>query len=73
MAELDDYKVEYYSQKLSPKEMIFKKLLENSDTSPKKSKVLLTLNGLARLYEKLTRIQVPKALLTCKDCLVDLD
>ena len=73
MAELEDYKVEYYSEKLSPKEMIFKKLLENSDTSPKKSKVLLTLNGLARLYEKLTRIQVPKALLTCKDCLVDLD
>ena len=53
--------------------MILNKLLENSDTSPKESKVLLALNGLARLYEELTRIQVPKALLTCKDWLVDLD
>ena len=73
MAKLEDYRVEYYREKLSPEEMIIKKLLENSDTSPKESKVLLALNGLARLYEELTRIQVPKALLTCKDCLVDLD
>ena len=73
MAKLEDYRVEYYREKLSPEEMIIKKLLENSDTSPKESKVLLALNGLAKLYEELTRIQVPKALLTCKDCLVDLD
>jgi len=73
MAKLEDYRVEYYGEKLSHEEMIIKKLLENSDTSPKKSKVLLALNGLAKLYEELTRIQVPKALLTCKDCLVDLD
>ena len=73
MAELEDYKVEYYVQELSTEEMILKKLLENSDASPKKPKVLLALNGLARLYKTLTGIQEPKALLTCKDCLVDLD
>ena len=38
-----------------------------------KPKVLSALNGLVRLYERLTSIQEPKALLTCKDCLVDLD
>ena len=53
--------------------MILKRLIENSDSSPDKPKVLLALNGLVRLYETLTSIQEPKALLTCKDCLVDLD
>ena len=73
MAELEDYQVEYYGEELSPEEMILKKLLENSDVSLEEPKVLLALNGLARLYETLTGIQEPKALLTCKDCLVDLD
>ena len=73
MAELEDYKVEYYGEELSTEEMILKKLFENSDASPKKPKVLLALNGLARLFETFTGIQEPKALLTCKDCLVDLD
>ena len=73
MAELEDYQVEYYGEALSPEEMILKKLLENFDVSLEEPKVLLALNGLARLYETLTGIQEPKALLTCKDCLVDLD
>jgi protease-4 len=73
MAELEDYQVKYYGEELSPEEMILKKLLENSDVSLEEPKVLLALNGLARLYETLTGIQEPKALLTCKDCLVDLD
>ena len=73
MVELEDYQVVYYGEKPSPEEMILKKLLENSDVSPEGPKVLLALNGLARLYETLTGIQEPKALLTCKDCLVDLD
>ena len=73
IAELEDYQVEYYGEELSPEEMILKKLLENFDVSLEEPKVLLALNGLARLYETLTGIQEPKALLTCKDCLVDLD
>ena len=73
MAELEDYQVEYYGEELSPEEMILKKLLENFDVSLREPKVLLALNGLARLYETLTGIQEPKALLTCKDCLVDID
>ena len=73
MAELEDYQVEYYGEELSPEEMILKKLLENFDVSLEEPKVFLALNGLARLYETLTGIQEPKALLTCKDCLVDLD
>jgi len=72
-AKLEDYKVNYYGEEISPKEMIFKKLLENSDSSPERPKVLLALNGLSRLYKSLTDIQEPKALLTCKDCLVDID
>ena len=36
-------------------------------------KVLSAINGLADFYETMTNIQEPKALLTCKDCLVDLD
>jgi len=73
MVELEDYQVKYYGGELSPEEMILKKLLENFDVSIEEPKFLLALNGLAILYETLTGIQEPKALLTCKDCLVDLD
>ena len=73
IAELEDYQVEYYSQKLSPEELIIKEFLENFDVSLGEPKVISALNGLADLYETLTDIQEPKALLTCKDCLLDLD
>ncbi|MDA7819275.1 signal peptide peptidase SppA [bacterium] len=73
LTELEDYQVEYYGQELSPEELILRELLENFDVSLGEPKVLSALNGLADLYETLTEIQEPKALLTCKDCLVDLD
>jgi protease-4 len=73
MAELEDYQVEYYGQELSPEELIIRELLENFDVSIGEPKVLSALNGLTDFYETLTDIQEPKALLTCKDCLVDLD
>ncbi|MDB4043766.1 signal peptide peptidase SppA [Gammaproteobacteria bacterium] len=73
MAELENYQVEYYGQELSPEEMFIKELVENFDVSIGEPKVLSALNGVADLYETLTDIQEPKALLTCKDCLVDLD
>jgi protease-4 len=73
IAELEDYQVEYYGQKLSPEELIIRELLENFDVSLGEPKVLSALNGLADFYETLTGIQEPKALLTCKDCLVELD
>ena len=73
IAELEDYQVEYYGQELSPEELIIKELLENFDVSLGEPKVLSAMNGLADLYETLTDIQEPKALLTCKDCLVELD
>ena len=73
MAELEDYQVEYYGKKLSPEELLIKELLENFDVSLGEPKVLSAINGLADLYETLTDIQEPKALLTCKDCLLDLD
>ena len=73
LTELEDYQVEYYGQELSPEELILRELLENFDVSLGEPKVLSALNGLGDLYETLTDIQEPKALLTCKDCLVDLD
>ena len=73
MAELDNYQVEYYGQELSPEELFIKELVESFDVSIGEPKVLSALNGVANLYETLTDIQEPKALLTCKDCLVDLD
>ncbi|MDC1421719.1 signal peptide peptidase SppA [Gammaproteobacteria bacterium] len=73
LTELEDYQVEYYGQELSPEELILRELFENFDVSLGEPKVLSALNGLADLYETLTDIQEPKALLTCKDCLVDLD
>ena len=73
IAELEDYQVEYYGQELSPEELIIRELLENFDVSIKEPKVFSALNGLADLYETLTGIQQPKALLTCEDCLVYLD
>ena len=73
MAELEDYQVEYYGQKLSPEELIIKELLENFDVSLGEPKVLSALNGLAEFYETLINVQEPKATLTCNDCLVGLD
>ncbi len=73
IAKLEDYQVEYYGEELSNAAVILKELLENSDVSLGEHKVLSALNGLATLYETLAYIQEPKALLTCRDCLVDLD
>ena len=71
--ELEDFKVEYYGQQLSPEELILRELLENFDVSIKEPKVFSAINGLADFYETLVDIQKPKALLTCKDCMIDLD
>ena len=73
LKELEDFKVEYYGQQLSPEELILRELLENLDVSIKEPKVFSALNGLADLYETLVGIQKPKALLTCKDCMIELD
>ena len=60
-------------KKLSPEELILRELLENFDVLIGEPKVLSALNGIADLYETLTEIQQPKALLTCQICMVDLD
>ena len=73
LTELEDYQVEYYGQELSPEELIIRELLENFDVSIKEPKVFSALNGLTDLYETLTGIQQPKALLTCEDCMIDID
>ena len=73
LAELEDYQVEYYGQELSPEEMIIKEVLEQLDVSIGEPKALSALNGIAKFYETLIDLHEPKALLTCKDCLVDLD
>ena len=73
ISELEDYKVQYYSEAPSPEELIIKELIENFDVSLGDTEVFSALNGLASLYETLMGIQQPKALLTCNDCLVNLD
>ena len=72
-AEIENYQVEYYGQELSPEELILKELLENFDVSLGEPRVLSALDGISKLYETLIDIREPKALFTCKDCLVDLD
>ena len=73
LAELEDYKVEYYGEELSPKEMLLRELIENFDVSVGEPKVLKAISDLTQLYETLMGIQEPKALLACEDCLVDFD
>ena len=73
ISELEDYKIKYYSESPSPEALILEELIENFDVSIRDTKVLSALNGIAKLYETLIRIQEPKALLTCNDCLVNLD
>ena len=73
ISELEDYKVQYYSESPSPEALILEELIENFDVSIRDTKVLSALNGIAKLYETLIGIQEPKALLTCNDCLVNLD
>ncbi len=73
IADLKDYEVQYYSEAPSTEELILEELLKNFDVSLGNTKALSVLNGLARLYETLKGITEPKALLTCNDCLVNLD
>ena len=73
ISELEDYKVQYYSEVPSPEELILEELIENFDVSLGDTEVLTALNGLLSLYKTLIGIQEPKALLTCNDCLVNLD
>ena len=73
ISELEDYKVQYYSEVPSPEELILEELIENFDVSLGDTEVLTALNGLLNLYKTLIGIQEPKALLTCNDCLVNLD
>tara|TARA_X000000950_G_C13868332_1_gene641798 strand:+ start:51 stop:1880 length:1830 start_codon:yes stop_codon:yes gene_type:complete len=73
ISELEDFKVQYYSESPSPEALILKELIENFDVSLGDTEVLSALNGLASLYKTLIGIQQPKALLTCNDCLVNLD
>ena len=73
ISELEDYKIQYYSESPSPEALIFNELIENFDVSLGDTEVWSALNGLASLYETLIGIQEPKALLTCNDCLVNLD
>ena len=73
LAELEDYKVEYYGEELSPKEMLLRELIENFDVSVGEPRVLQAISDLTKLYETLMGIQEPKALLTCKHCLLDFD
>ena len=73
LAELEDYKVEYYGEELSPKELLLKELIDNFDVSVGEPRVLRAISDLTQLYETLMGIQEPKALLTCENCLVDFD
>ena len=73
ISELEDYKVQYYSEVPSTEELILEELIENFDVSLGDTEVLKALNGLLSLYKTLIGIQEPKALLTCNDCLVNLD
>ena len=73
ISELEDYKVQYYSEVPSPEELILEELIENFDVSLGDTEVLTAFNGLLSLYKTLIGIQEPKALLTCNDCLVNLD
>ena len=73
ISELEDYNVQYYSEVPSPEELILEELIENFDVSFGDTEVLTALNGLLSLYKTLIGIQEPKALLTCNDCLVNLD
>ena len=72
-AELEDYQVEYFGKELSPEEMILKEVLQNLDVSLGEPTVLSALAGISTLYETVVGVNQPKAFLTCKDCLVDLD
>ena len=73
IADLEEYQVEYYGQKLSPEELLIKELLENFDISIADPRVISALDGLTNLYDTLVEIQYPKALFTCKDCMIDLN
>ena len=53
--------------------ILLKELIDNFDVSVGEPRVLRAISDLTQLYETLMGIQEPKALLTCENCLVDLD
>ena len=72
-SELSEYQVEYYSQESSFGEKLIGNLLEISGVSIQEPKVFSALDGMIKFYESLIEINNPQMLLTCEDCLVQLD
>ena len=73
ISEVEDYKVKYYSQQLSPEELFIKELLENFDIAIKETQTFSMLSGLREMYDALVGIKKPQVLLTCEICLIDIN
>jgi len=73
ISEVEDYKVKYYSQQLSPEELFIKELLENFDIAIKETQTFSMLSGLREMHDALVGIKKPQVLLTCEICLIDIN
>jgi protease-4 len=70
---LTEYKVEYYGQEISSGERLISGLLEGIGVSIQEPKIISSLNSMQKFYESLIESRNPKVLLTCENCLIDLD
>jgi protease-4 len=71
--EIEDYKLNYYAQKLTSEQLIIQELLKNLDVSIARPASFSMLDGLIDVYETLVGIKKPQVLVTCEYCLVDID
>ena len=71
--ELTEYKVEYYGQEIPFGERLISGLLEGIGVSIQEPKIISSLNSMQKFYESLIESRNPKVLLTCENCLIDLD
>ena len=71
--ELTECKVEYYGQEIPLGERLISGLLEGIGVSIQEPKIISSLNSMQKFYESLIESRNPKVLLTCENCLIDLD
>jgi protease-4 len=73
LSELAEYEVVYYGQEISFEEKLVSELLKNAGVSIHTPEIFSTVDGMLKFYESLIEISNPEVLLTCEDCLVELN
>tara|TARA_B100000029_G_scaffold299619_2_gene292558 strand:+ start:438 stop:2243 length:1806 start_codon:yes stop_codon:yes gene_type:complete len=73
LAQLENYKVSYITQELSPKQLLLREILGSLNVTLTDSKTFSALDGIISLYSDFIESASPQAMYLCNNCLVRLD